>query len=358
VLLGLSSCAKSPEAEDYLHPPVPYPFSDWRIAEGVFVDGKLWLRSGDNRISEGLVSLDLSTNTQTTQFERDVIDIERSGEHLWVLRTDSENRKVVTISVFEGGVFREFAGFALAMNDRPIALLVHDDQPVVLLAHSVRIWSKVRKVWDVKELRAELFEDALDRVTVGMPTDMKYLYVGHNAGEFGGGLHRVDLTTGLAIRIERDDPGRKYPLEGPLVAPRVTSIITDPAKPSCVIVSVGLVHFISSGRIVRVCDDDVAVTFENIVEEEVFEQGRKEKLSEAIFSLTSGAGGRYWAVGILGLYEFIPGHDVPITHKIPELISVGRIRLSREVPGVIILRTDINAAVSLSGFTPLVVSAE
>jgi hypothetical protein len=80
------------------------------------------------------------------------------------------------------------------------------------------------------------------------PLDGQALYVGFNAGEFGGNLLRVDLATGAVHDLA----------SGP-----VTGVIPDPVAQQCVLVSVGLEHMIMSyGRILHVSGDQAAVKFE------------------------------------------------------------------------------------------------
>lgn len=173
------------------------------------------------------------------------------------------------------------------------------------------------------------------------PLDGHVLYVGFNAGEWGGRLQRVDLTTGAvhAIALGPADP--------------VTGVIHDPVDRRCVLVSIGLVHLVlSRGRILRVCGDQVAVRFEKPAVVEL--QGTQGR-TEAIFGLAAVRGG-YWAITGHALYRF--GDDTLREYPLPRLGYAAGVWLSRELTGVVVVGTGVNWGVSTSGPTPLVVALE
>jgi hypothetical protein len=356
---ALLSCSTFRGESNVQEPPTPYPFSERRIFEGAVVHGKLWLRSGDDRVSDGLVSVDLVADTKINVFDRDVIDIERANGRLWVLRSVDGSPGNVTVLVSAPDGFKEIAKLAIPTNDAPIALSVSGERPVIMSERSAWLWSELRQDWDIVRLSGPISspnDGTIGQISIGMPSNMHALYVGHNGGEFGGGLQRIDLVTGTITRIEKVD-GREYPLGESLLSPRVTGIIADPANPDCVLVSIGLVHFVSSGNIARACGGNIDIAFENLFKS-TFLGTREMTLSEAMYGIARGPGGSYWAMGILGLYEFRPNASAPIKHAIPEMMSIEGIAFSRAIPGIIVLRTDVNSKFSLSGDTPLVVSIE
>jgi hypothetical protein len=93
-------------------------------------------------------------------------------------------------------------------------------------------------------------------VTTAHATD-ESVFVGVNAGEFGGGLRRIDRRTGVVASIDRNTTGDLC--GGPLnpECDPVTGITDVPWKPSCVAVAIGLVHFLPHGRMVEMCGEDV-----------------------------------------------------------------------------------------------------
>lgn len=83
------------------------------------------------------------------------------------------------------------------------------------------------------------------------------LFVGFNAGEWGGGLRRIDRRSGKITVLERNSTGELC--GGPLntECDPVTAIAADPWKPGCFVAAIGLVHFSPQGRLVEVCGNQV-----------------------------------------------------------------------------------------------------
>jgi len=89
-------------------------------------------------------------------------------------------------------------------------------------------------------------------VSLATPTQ---LFVGQNAGEWGGGLQSIDRRTGQVRAIEGNVSGELC--GGPLNADcdPVNGLAPVPWKPGCVVAAVGLIHMSSHGRLVEVCND-------------------------------------------------------------------------------------------------------
>ncbi len=194
------------------------------------------------------------------------------------------------------------------------------------------------------------------QVSAAIPTGGGSVYVGFNSGEWGGGLQRVDLNTGVVTNIERRDT--KQLCDGPLNSDcdPVTGVIPDTQNSDCVLVAVGLIHLsISEGRILRVCGDKVTAVSEKSITGEV---GDKWKMTEAFYGLVPATGGGFWGITYRNLYRFSADVKMEKAYPLPKLKSVSGVHLSRDLPGVIIVRTDVNWAVSTSGYTPLVVPSE
>jgi hypothetical protein len=86
--------------------------------------------------------------------------------------------------------------------------------------------------------------------------------------------------------------------------------------------------------------------------------GSKWGRTEAFYGLAASAEGRFWAITDRALYRFDAAGTKEKEYPLPKLESVSGIHLSRALPGVIVLQTDLNWAVSTSGYTPLVVPLE
>lgn len=320
-----------------------------RIGGGIVFEGKLWLRG----VAGGLVSISLANDSRQVHFQQGVLDIKKLGLDLWVMRTPSRNAREGVLSVWREERFEDLARYSFSEKDQPIALVNSASGPVVLSVQSIRIFSAGKQEWHRTKLKGELhggFQETADS-----PRSGDSVYVGFNTGEWGGGLQRVDLRTGLVSDIERRDT--KELCAGPLNShcDPVTGVIPDPRNKDCILAAVGLVHMVSHGRILRVCGKDVSLVFEKTDTVDGF-SGQKWEVTEAFFGLVAAADGGFWAITSEALYRFAGDGTKKEEYALPELRPVSGIYLSRELPGVVVVRTDANWAVSVSGYTPLLIS--
>ncbi len=327
-----------------------------RIAEGISFDGRLWLR-GLNATQDdsggGLVSLSLDGRTREVHFERGVLDIERSDDQFWVLRQFPSKVHEFVVSVWRDGSFEDLNRFELSDKDMPVVLIGSGGVPTVLSKRTIHVLDRDNHTWRVIALNGQLRSGM--EASAASPIDGGSIYVGFNVGEWGGGLQRVDLHTGAVTNIERRDT--KRPCAGPLNSDcdPVTGVIPDMQNKDCVFASVGLVHMgFSHGRILRVCGQ--IVTIVSALRQQT-SRGDNDEWGgeEAFYGLSPAAEGGFWAITWRGLYRFGDGGDMEREYPLPKVKQVSGIYLSRELPGAIVVRTDVNWAVSTSGYTPLVV---
>jgi|SRR5882672_1447256 len=328
-----------------------------RIAKGIVSDGKLWLRgteASQKGGSGGLISLSLANNSRTVHFQRGVLDIEKSGHDLWVLRQPSADLREFIVSVWRNRTFTDLARFTTSDKDEPTVLLDRAGSPTVLSRGALRVLSEDHQDWRLIELKGELRWGV--QVSVASPKSGKNIYVGTNRGEWGGGLQGVDVQTGVVTNIERRDTQELC--RGPLNSQcdPVTGLVSDPQNNDCVFAAVGLVHmFMSEGRILRVCGDRVTPVFEKSA---VGGIGGKMKMTEAFYGLASSDDSGFWGITWRALYHFGADGKQEREYQLPKLKPVSGVYLSRELPGVIVVRTDVNWAVSTSGYTPLIIPLE
>ena len=170
------------------------------------------------------------------------------------------------------------------------------------------------------------------------------LLLGLAKGEWGGGLERIDTNTGAVSEI----PGLGGPING--VGP-------EPGHPGCVVATVGLVHFFPSGQVVEACGDKVRRLYYKPYTMQKSWPADPPKLpfeTVPFYALTTAADG-LWVAGGDGLYTITAGR--PITFKImPPFEQIDGVDISFAVPGLALVRTDIDAHVSLGGGAPLLVA--
>ncbi len=328
-----------------------------RISRGVVFAGRLWLRGTTVRARSGdgsgaLISFSLADMSERQDFDTGVLGIEAVGADLWVLRKSPSSNTEWILSVVRGDSFDDRARFGPSETDKPLALFGDGVAPAVLSQKSIRILSGDGN-WELIELQGPLRQGV--QMQVASPMTGGAAYIGINMGEWGGGLQRVDLQTGAVTSVERRDT--KALCGGPLNSEcdPVTGVIPDPQNKGCVLASIGLVHFLSHGRILRVCGEQVSVIFEQKRTKEF--NDKILDVSDSIYGLASANDG-FWAVTPEALYHFEANENPPTRHPLPKLEPESGVYMGRDVQGAIVIRTDLNWAVSVSGYTPLVVALD
>jgi hypothetical protein len=138
----------------------------------------------------------------------------------------------------------------------------------------------------------------------------------------------------------------------------VNGIASEPWKPDCVAVAVGLVHRQPHGRLVEVCGDKIRRLYFKPYSEESPDEGASKAdepfTTVAFFGLVR-AGESLFASGIDGIYRIEAGGKVSRT-PLPEFKEIGGIRVSFEVAHLVLVFTDVNQRKSLSGSVPMLVS--
>jgi len=163
-------------------------------------------------------------------------------------------------------------------------------------------------------------------------------------GEWGGGLERIDTSTGAVSEV----PGLGGPING--VGP-------EPGRPGCIVATVGLVHFFPSGQVVEVCGDKVQRLYYKPYTMRTSWPADPPKLpfeTVPFYTLTAGTSS-LWLAGGDGLYAITA--DRPITFQtMPPFERIDGVDISFAVPGLALVRTDVDAHVSLGGGAPLLVA--
>jgi hypothetical protein len=179
------------------------------------------------------------------------------------------------------------------------------------------------------------------------------VYVGKNAGEFGGGLRRIDRRTGRVEDLRSAIGGGLC--AGPLNpdCDPVTALAPMPGKPRCIAASIGLVHMLSHGRIIEICDRAVRRLY---LKAQPGEWGQKIKDGEPVasvpfFGLVANDA-ELWALGTNGIHRIDADGAAKVT-PLPALRPVGNLLVSFELPGVVLVGTSVNQRLSVSGMVPL-----
>ncbi len=318
------------------------------LKRAAFADGRLWLLSDGGvltTIAEGE-----SRRRQETLPEfgldlcaQDSAPLVITGDRLhagsWTLRRWSGGAWSVVSRVSTGG------DLLVAMDCGAGGVTLLTTRRIVDLSRGAEHAVKLSD-----ELRPSLLTTTL--ATPGQ------LFVGFDAGEWGGGLRRIDRVTGKITVLERNSTGDLC--GGPLntSCDPVNGIASEPGKSNCIVAAIGLVHFESHGRLVEVCGNQI----ERIYFKPFGAQPANQKLKEgdepfrtvAFFGLTRAAGA-LWAAGIDGIYRFRPGSP-PEVVPMPRFATIDGVGVSFAMPGVVLVLTEINRRASISGAVPMIVS--
>lgn len=320
------------------------------ITNAVAFDSKLWVLGSahdDKNKTSSLVSFGLSDGARQLQFS-DVVAIAKSPGHLWVLR-QTDTRDFVA-SEWQGGKFTNDNELSLPSGDLFMALALKGDTPVVVARHSVRV--STGKDWDSTKLRGPLVDDiAWGSATASFSKSGNLLYLGLNRGEYGGGLLRIDVSSGEITRLGSDEISKGG--SGTVLSAKdtVTAIVTDAQSPDCVIAALGMLRPQSAGRLVRACGDTATVVLDKM--STIQQDGQNIDFNEAFLGAAATNDG-FWAVSDGALYRFHQSGE-PERISFPGASVWGSLRTNRDRTDMIVVVTDMNTTMMANGSTPIVV---
>lgn len=317
------------------------------IMRAVFVDDRLWLLSDDGNLVTITRAPEAVSPVSVPEPARDlcvfrgaplIVTAKGDASEWTVRRYDHGQWKwVATIPVEDEGLV------ALNCAAERVAILTND-RLIELSGGSTREVPLSERLWRGRVTSTAFAVDGT-------------LMVGLNAGEWGGGLKRINRSSGKIETIERNGTGDLC--AGPLntQCDPVHAVAVEPWKPDCVVAAVGLVHFFPHGRLVEVCGKSVRRIYFKSYDDDVANkprEGEDEPFSTvAFFGLAPGANGLL-AVGIDGLYRF-HGPGEPEFVRLPKFHNVGGYWLSYDLPDAILVLTNINQRASISGAVPMLV---
>jgi hypothetical protein len=259
-------------------------------------------------------------------------------------------RKLPSQSGPDGGEWQRVGSFARNGGNEAVVLDCSGMEPV-LVAGNRAIMPVSGKVVELAGQMSPHPAFVVSHVQDGI------LWLGFNSGEWGGGLHRVRLSDGMVDRpsdIDSASPcgGRLNPSCDP-----VTGLAPDPTDPKCVLATIGLVHMMSHGSVVRVCGNDVSVIYAKpyTLDPNWRWAGKVDEHnlgSVAFHSLAPArTGSRAFAVASDGVYQFVGPTEpnfAPFQRQ-----RIGAIDWSN--PEYVLVRTQMNQRHSLSGGSYLLI---
>lgn len=308
-----------------------------RLIEGVATATRLWVRGNEGVV----VSFDRENGTRRTLATTGVVDLLRDGGRTVALRKLGPG--TYTVEDIETG---EALAPELESEAAPLAL-IHSDGAWLVLTREALVQNR-DGAWMSRPLSERLDQFGVPSIAA---SGAGVLYVGFNQGEWGGGLRSISTASSVVREVRRVD---EDPCDGPLAheCDPVTGIIQDLSRPDCMLVSVGLMHMIAHGRILRVCGENVEVLFDEAVPPPADRNVMVLPHTWPFFGLASTVDG-WIAVSAGKLFRSARGEVGQA--DLPTLEPWHGLEASFDDPAVVILKTDVNWGMSVSGYTPLLV---
>ncbi len=342
----VSGCAVAASPADATeHAGSPSDPDNIRPTKAVFVNGVLWLVAGGR-----LGGLDICGDDLTWEARADTaVDLATGPDRtLYALTFSGTPRTFHVLRLTRSNTWDEVGNGALQGDETPRGLAV--------AGRTVGVVTD-RAVYTGAPATLMRYATAADSLTGSLQPSFALLpdgtiYWGQNFGEWGGGLIRWSGAQPGPIGHEDSTSS--------LNGDPVTAVLSDPTRPGCVIAAAGVRHWLESGRIVRVCGESDEILFEDAYPPLRAPGERQPPVdagTQAIFGLSPASDG-FWAAGGREALRFRWAGGDPDRFPLPELVERGGVWMSTQVPGVIVLATNVNWAASLSGPTALVVSIE
>ena len=295
----------------------------------MWASGRLWLLTDRGTLSS-VAPAERGRRAEPTPAP--AADICVAGDVLVGLGADGQ------LSQFEGGSWR--ATQRLALNGEPVRAINCTGHRVTVVTQR-----RIAVLENERQRYATLSKPLTGPIVRTAPFDTgTTLLLSLDEGEWGGGLERIDTATGTVSEV----PGLGGPING--VGP-------EPGRSGCLVATVGLVHFFPSGQLVEVCGDKIRRLYYKPYTMETSWPADPPKLpfQTVPFYTLAQTGGGLWVAGGDGLYAIAADHSITFS-KMPPFEQIDGVDISFAVPGLALVRTDIDAHVSLGGGAPLLVA--
>lgn len=346
-LAGLAVAQASAAIHGPFIKPLPAPSESERsgfrpVSRIVFVNDRLWILHDDG----SLVSLKPDEPTsETIQTHGKVLDICRSGSRLVAIVAADDGRWRISSRTLIGWDVLASVAFK---NDRAAALgCSPDDRTIEVVTN--------RRLLELSggRLRTVSLSQTLEpRFAFGtVSANYDSIWIGFNIGEWEGGLKRINRHNGTVETIE--NISKPELCAGPLntSCDPVTGIVQSPSKPDCIIASIGLVHMSSHGRIIEVCGEKVRQIYSKSLGTNLPVTSSMDDFNTTAFFSLARSGDTVWAIGIDGIYGF--DGSQPRFSSLPSFEERAGYRISFDIPGLVLLMTNVNQRRSLSGAVPI-----
>jgi len=318
------------QSRQYQHPEL-----GWAIHEGAATDLYLWLLGETGRV----VRFDRRTGDREIVAEG-VRDILADGTRLWALSVDEDGGQ------FQVRDLRDASAPRVSEDSAGDVLLLFTTAEGVGVLTADGAYRPVDGVW-----RRQAFERSLEgRGSHVAATSDGSLHLGSDFGEFGGRLERIDLTSGEITSLGDADQDPCEADFDPGCDP-IVGVLPDRDAPDCITAASSRRHMgMTTGRVYRVCGDDIALTYETPlrpwwVRRSIFANRYLGDLTHPLTSLVETRTG--WVAMGEGRYFQMQNGSVQ-ARPMPDFRRWSDLRISAERDGVLILVAACCAGPALS----------
>jgi hypothetical protein len=319
------------------------PGQEAMVSQAIFADSRLWMLS-----DAGVLSSMVEGESQ-----RNEIVLPDPVHKLWVhdghpaiLTCNPVRCGDWTMRIWQNGNWK--IKTKIPIQDEQLRDVISHGSKITVLT-SKRIIEAVGDNWKFFDLSEPVLFRGVTTI-VG-----ESIFVGINAGEWGGGLRRIDRPSGKISIVEKNKSGELC--GGPLntECDPVNAVIAHPWKENCAIAAVGLIHMgLPRGRIIEICGSDVQVLYSKTHFRAYPSLPTGGFSVEVAFYGLARRGDTLLAAGMDGLYFIERNGDAQVI-AFPAFKDFNGVRVSFDLPDVVLVLTNINQRHAVGGAVPMLV---
>lgn len=326
------------------------------IFQAVASGGRLWFTD-----HTGLWSADLEGRALTNHVPDHVAGLAKGENTLWIARVEGKNPETGKGGVVrahpilsDGGLGSAVLTVTMKRNERFKSIFLMDGEVFLLTTRrlfSTKQGQRIGEPLAIKDASIPLWERGYPNIpglmtgSVVPKASRGEVYLGFDAGEFGGGVWRVNVRESTIAPIRSTDASDPCDRMLDPGCSQGQALTQDPDDDACVLAAVALRHFFELGGIVRICPTGVAI---------VHRQALEENSRRAFYGLAPAKRG-FWAASFWEVLKFEEG-KVASRMRLDFRVTEGGLALARPSTEVLAIRTAAGPRAGEAGHPPILVS--
>lgn len=260
----------------------------------------------------GLVSIHLDTGAREVLSQKYVQAVGHTDAMLWAIEYERLSPdSPVLIRSFREATHEDLPPLPKGTGF-PVALVAIEGEPTIITFANLARWDGER--WIVTPLSMTLETNIANDPKTVMSRDGRAIFVGSDAGEWGGHFYRIDVANGEVRDLNEGN---------------VAGLVADIERKDCVLAAVSGAHGVESvGVLLRQCADGAEELFKRTLPNDQFVRDASEPISDIAIS----GDGTIWIAGLTRFYAINDGLVVEHSYEPPELI--GGTYVGRSLPDV------------------------